>query len=118
MTRFAATLRYAAFNVGFAIVLYFAAVEGSKGADNLLTFGVWVAFLASLSMLSNEIRLSTKVRRDASGGSVVPLWFDRAYDILFMAVMVWCGFMFLSSLWLMHVVFLSLEPDAAEPEAS
>ena len=77
---------WVAINGGMAAAMWYGIVENVDGARNVFMFMVWLSFVASLFLMSEEMQKHIKKR-----GRSVPRWMSVPYDIAVTMFMVWFG---------------------------
>lgn len=92
-------LRWFAINSIFMALLIAGTVYEIEGAANIVVFFTWFLFFVSLAMYTDgAVEIMRKTGFHVSAG------IDLAYDLAFLCVMLWHGWMVMSSLYMFHVV--------------
>jgi hypothetical protein len=98
-------IKWTAVNSLFAAALYFAFVENVQGAQNIVQFYVWFAFI--ISLLSVVPAVWQKMAENPDG--LTPqAWrvVDVIYDTAVVIILVWVGWMWMAALYLIHIFFI------------
>jgi hypothetical protein len=103
------TLRWAAVNSAFLVLLYSALVKEISGAQNLAVFVTWVALASSFATLLPPVQ-----ERMRSEGRPVPCWLDDSFDAVVVVLMVWHGWLVVGAVYAVHSVIVQFAREKAE----
>jgi hypothetical protein len=84
-----------------------------SGAANVLEFYIWLIFLVSCSLLHPTVWVEM-ARNTSSFPSRRQRIIDAVYDVVVIMVLVWNGWFFVGTLYLLHMGFLHVAFTLAE----
>ena len=82
-------ISFCAINGIAALLTYFAFIEGSRGADNVLCLALWWQAFGGLMMIIGSGMDSMQNLKE--NGRSVPAWVSHGIGILFIATFAWFG---------------------------
>ena len=80
------TMKWVLSNTVFAVLLWYALMEGSAGAGNVIVVWASLMFIGGIAALTDDGAKEIRARPRA-----VPAWWDQALDLLFIGVLLWNG---------------------------
>jgi hypothetical protein len=98
-------IRWIVINSLFVIAMYYAFVENINGAQNIVQFYAWFAFVIGLLALHPSAAKTLA----ASPEKLSPTWvrtIDVLYDTVCVIVFVWVGWQITAVAYLLHIVFM------------
>lgn len=98
-------IKWTAMNSLFAAAMYFAFVENVQGAQNIVQFYAWTAFVVSLFAI-----LPLVWKKMAEDGDSLPpqAWrvVDVIYDTIAVLIFVWMGWFVTGAVYLIHIILI------------
>jgi hypothetical protein len=81
-------------------MLYLGIIQGMEGAVRVASFLIWMTFVFSLFMLSNEfVQVINKMGRPP-----MPRWVDVAFDLTLVMFLLWHGWVFSGVAYFIHIM--------------
>lgn len=98
--------KYIVINLIFVVSIYYGAVEGVAGAENLALFITWIMIIISPLFLVDEV-IESKEIREILQNPIVPRWFDVALDLSILGAFIYYGWIITGVGYLLHILIIN-----------
>lgn len=98
-------------NGGFAVLLYFGAVQGIAGAQNVFVAFTWLIAVLSPGLLTDDY---VKQHGEKLRKFPVPSWLAGAFDLLVMGALAWFAWWWTLAAYFVHWVCLMAAIEKAK----